>query len=194
MTTSCATCSSALDEGSRICPNCGTAVADRQPAIDQPDSIPVPSFTINEDLNGIGGWLILPAIRLVLAPFGLLYTILVSNVPFLFGGRHRAYLSSHPGSAALILFEFISNTILIAIVICLNLLFFKKKRAFPTYMILYMVTQLCVLLIDTLTAQFLHPTAHLAKAYGMLLGTVIASFIWIPYFLVSRRVKATFVN
>jgi len=145
-------------------------------------------------LDGLSGWLILVGFGLVIGPFRLLRTIMTVNIPYLYGSQHEAYLSSHPASAALILFELVSNSTFVATSAYLNFLFYKKKRAFPTSMILFLAIEFAVMLLDTVGAHFLHPTVDLTKEYAGLAGSGVAALIWISYFLLSRRVKATFTR
>lgn len=191
MTTVCAQCSSALNEGSLVCPSCGSAVAVNS-GITETGSTDAPIFKSIEDpndLNGIGGWLILPAIGLAISPFISLHGV-YRTLEVLTGSHYQAFLSFRPGLAALILFEAITNTILFASLVCLNYLFHTKKRAFPTAMILYFCGQFFLLLIDHLMAMRFNPNAQ----WTAVARSFFAALIWIPYFLNSRRVEATFVN
>ena len=95
MTISCATCSSALEEGSLVCPNCGTTVA-VDSAIAVTGSTDAPAYKHDEDLNGIGGWLILPAIGLAIAPFVALYIIFMVDLPVLTDSKYQEVLTRHP--------------------------------------------------------------------------------------------------
>jgi len=154
----------------------------------------LPSFTTTEDLEGLSGWLLLVGFGLVVSPFVILSSIVTTNIPFLYGSKYQAFLATHPAVEGLIVFEVISNIIFIACIAALNYLFFTKRKAFPGYFILYLVTNLLVLLIDTFAANALFPSVHLTAAYTSIARTLLAALIWIPYMLVSRRVKATFVR
>jgi hypothetical protein len=194
MTLTCASCSSALDEGYLVCPRCGIAAPEYPPKADEPAAAAVPSFLPFEDLDGIGGWLILPAIGLVVSPFVILHALFTANIPILFGDKYQPFLNSHPAFTGLLIFEVITNIVLIAALAGLNYLFFTKRKSLPTYMILYFATQLLVVLADGITAHALFPNGKLETAYTAIARSFVACLIWIPYFLVSRRVKATFTR
>jgi NADH:ubiquinone oxidoreductase subunit K len=195
MTVSCATCSSALEEDSRICPNCGTEVA--VPAVDAeavPATAPIfKSFNDRSDLNGIGGWLVLPAIGLAISPFICLGPLFV-DIQLLISGDHPSLFANHPSLTELLIFEIIINAVTLAAVIGLNFLFYTKKRIFPRCIIALYAAQCVLVLADHLAASAVFPSANLsAGVFGVVRSFIVAA-VWIPYFLNSVRVEQTFVN
>jgi hypothetical protein len=189
MTTLCSNCESEVPEGFSSCAACGTVIGVAVPA----QQIP-PLFSTSKDLEGLSGWLVLVAIGLVVSPFVMLYTIVTVNLPFLTDSRYQPYLSNHPAFAALAVFEVITNIIFIAGVLALAFLFFTKRTAFPTFMILYLATQCWVILFDTIAVHILVPSANLSASYASVARSLIGALVWIPYFVVSQRVKATFTH
>jgi hypothetical protein len=145
-------------------------------------------------LTGISGWLILVGLSLVVTPLRLAFALATVYPPYLFGTKHQDYLSRHPGSAALIAFEIVTHVVFVITLLALDYLFFKKKRGFPTFMILYLVSNFLTSALDHFAVRYLHPNLNHLKGDMTLLGTFLSLCIWIPYFLVSRRVKLTFVN
>jgi hypothetical protein len=187
-----------MEDGVGVCPHCGEAAANplRSSIISQ-DSSPLPSkapeFMPGSDLKGIGGWLILVAFNFVLAPILLLRTIFTVNAPYFFGANHQNFLSNHPGSVALRLFELTSNSILVALWLYLNFVFYRKRRELPTLAIFCLIARYCVFVVDILANHSLYPSLSLAKQYQSIPAGLVALFIWVPYFLYSERVKATFI-
>jgi len=151
-------------------------------------------FATRDHREGLSGWLILVGIGLVIAPFRILFIIFGTNLPFLLGSNYQAYLSSHPGTAVLAGSEVLINTLFFTSLLALNYLFFKKKKSFPTYMILYHLLNAILLSINHIAFQMMHPTANLSAGLRTVVQSILGALIWIPYFLVSRRVKATFVH
>jgi hypothetical protein len=144
---------------------------------------------MDNDLTGIGGWLILVAIGLAVGPFFRLHGIFLDS-QFLFGDRFHAAMSSKPGLEAIIFFELVTNSFFLAYMLLLNVLFYGKRRSFPMFMIFNLVAQFVTQLIDHLWVMRLGPTHQ-----GLLVvQTLIAAVIWIPYMLNSIRVEQTFVN
>jgi hypothetical protein len=89
-------------------------------------------------------------------------------------------------------YELIINICTIVALVCLNILFFKKKAAFPRSIIIFLVVRFALILIDTLAIErVMHSSAEDVSG---LAWSFIGASIWVPYFLVSRRVKATFVR
>jgi hypothetical protein len=193
--TLCSNCSSEIPEGAAACQNCGNASV--QPPLAPEAAIPPPSaplFATHEDLEGLSGWLILVGLGLVASPFIVLHTIFAVDAPVLFSAKYQPFLESHQSLALLIVFEIITNIVLLALLAFLLFLFFSKKRAFPRVWIMYMVFQVCVVLADTLAGLAVNPAGGNAAQAAGVFRSIIAAAVWIPYFLVSRRVKATFTH
>jgi hypothetical protein len=194
MAIACKQCAAELEESTAVCSHCGTAVSVPEPApIQAQDSSPeqswAPTFSTGNDLEGIGGWLILVAIGLAIGPFTLLYGVF-TDLQVFFGARFQAGLAHLPGLTSLILFEAVSNTIFLFALIVLNVMFYGKKRAFPRLMIAYLAFNCVVILIDHFGALRYNPHAGSLAV----LRSVVGTFVWIPYYVVSERVKATFVQ
>jgi hypothetical protein len=152
-----------------------------------------PGFKMVSDLNRIGGWLIMVALGLVIAPFGCLNAI-VSDYQTLSGGVFQNSPSQQSPLGNLVVIEIGINAVIIAALLCLNVLFFTKKRAFPGWMIVFLISQLCVTTMFFLAALAVVPSMNGATILATVLRPFLAALIWIPYFRTSKRVKATFVN
>jgi len=158
--------------------------------------VPFSRTLLNDDsyLEGLGGWLILVGLGLVISPVVILGTTIAGNVALLTNSDSRAFLETHPVLEGLIVFEIISNLIFVALLGALNFLFFTKKHSFPTYMILYLALQLIVVSGDFLVVHTVMPSVHTAASYNAITRSLLGAAIWIPYLLISRRVKLTFVH
>jgi hypothetical protein len=154
-----------------------------------PDSGPAYKYELDSDLVGIGGWLILPCIGLAISPFSFLHGI-YTDLSILFGSRLQSSLAGHPALAGLILFEAVNNSLLFATTIFLNVLLYRKKKAFSTLMVIYLTANFVLGLADHLFALRFYPQTQLTGVARGFFGAAI----WIPYFLQSQRVKETFVN
>lgn len=153
-----------------------------------------------QDLRGIGGWLILVAIGLCLQPL-LLLKALYDNVGIFRADTWRGLTTPgsppyHPLWAPFLIAEAGANVVLLAGVGVLLYLFFTKGRRFPRLAIIYMAVSLVAVVGDFAVANAI-PAARAqltASEYGQVGRSVIGAAIWIPYFLRSRRVAATFVH
>jgi Protein of unknown function (DUF2569) len=185
MSSVCNHCAVPLQEGAGVCPSCGSNPAG-------PARAPVvcaPRFSTGGDIEGIGGWLILVAIGLVISP---LYSIhgINTSLRIMYGIQYQDWLSTHAGLAGLILYEGVTNTVFLIALIALNTLFYRRKRQFPWLMIAFLVMQLALRIIDHVAALHFFPH-HSAIS---LLQSFVYTAVWIPYYLVSERVKVTFVR
>src|ERR1035437_3738934 len=152
-----------------------------------------PGFKMFSDLNSIGGWLILVAFGLVVSPFACLSTI-STEYPLLTRGEHQPVLGEHVSFATLITLEIAINAVFIAGLLCLNFLFFTKKKIFPKWMIVYLLAQVFLSVVDLTAAAAVVSSAPPPAMIAGLVRPIVGALIWIPYFSTSKRVKATFVN
>jgi hypothetical protein len=135
---------------------------------------------------GIGGWLILPAFGLVLAPIMTIIDVILSIqlMPDVqragYGGIHAVNILAEMGMLGFLIYAATR--------------FFGKRADAPRTMIALYVAQLAVaaaLLCVEVAADAVPYAAESGKA---LVKNGIGAAIWIPYFRNSRRVKDTFVN
>lgn len=154
-----------------------------------------------ESLEGLGGWLILVAIGLFVRPAMLLSNLIQNREGYLNLNVWR--VATTPGTEnynehfpLLIPLEIIINCGLLGYSLVLIVLFFLRSHLFPRAIQLFFglafLTALFSIWENTLVGSSDAKAA--AEGYGTLLQTVVAGMIWIPYFSVSRRVKATFVR
>jgi hypothetical protein len=134
--------------------------------------------SVDPRLVGIRGWLLLAAIVLAASGANLVLVML-----FLL------YLSS---IALLYFLEFLVFLALVAFTVYANALFYQKKRSAPSTIISWysavLVSGGVCLVIELYSGakEFIGGT--------LLVRGIVPAVIWVPYFLLSKRVKATFVN
>lgn len=152
--------------------------------------------------RGIGGWLILPLLGLVGSLISLGSALATVYLPlFAAGGGwwvvvDKSDASYHPWWAPLILFEIATNVAFVGLIVVLLYLVFRKSRRFPRLMIGYLISSFVVALVDLGWAEQIPALAAEPNAdsiAGIVRG-VVGAMIWVPYFLVSQRVKNTFVE
>lgn len=149
---------------------------------------------------GIGGWLILVAVALCLTPIRIAAEILSTLRPLNSALWHalttpgtRVY---HPLFAPWIVGQLIVYSLLLLWALALLYFFFAKKRVFPSLMIAFLVARVFALAADLSVAFRIPIVANSlgVNAFGGLITSIVVAAIWIPYFLRSRRVAATFVE
>lgn len=175
-----------------------------------PYQTPSPSPQLSEPVNiegenrgpsGLGGWLILVAIGLIFSPLRLGAFVLVTFVPLFQNGTWEALTT--PGSeqynalwAPILIFELVCNLVFIVAFTVLAVLFFRKSRYFPKTYITFTLLNFGFIVLDTWFASFVLPNEPLLdpdttrEVVRALWGVVI----WVPYMMVSKRVKNTFVE
>jgi Domain of Unknown Function with PDB structure (DUF3857)/Protein of unknown function (DUF2569) len=163
---------------------------------DPPGELPV----VDSSLRGFGGWLILPAIGVVVTPFvaingfmtslpsfGLAYWNTITNT------ADAAYQLLLP---LLLIFELGYYIALLVFSLLLIVVFFQKRRVAPMIFIGISVGGVIFTAVDLVCALQISSIAVNVgpKDWGGLAKQVMALAIWGTYFLRSRRVKSTFVN
>jgi hypothetical protein len=154
-----------------------------------------------EQLCGLRGWLILVAVALLVAPFrqGILF---VETYPQIFFDGYWEIITTpgneayHPFWAPFILSEIIVSSALILVSLYLLYLFFTAKKHFPTWYIGVSLFSLSFILADAWWLTLILPEEPMLDSGTTMEITLalLSCSIWIPYMLVSKRVKATFVN
>jgi len=153
---------------------------------------------LNVGPSGLGGWLILIAIGLVVTPITVFFTITEYNLPLLndtemwreFADPNSAYYTSL--FSFIVYFELIGNIIILLFSILFLYLFFAKKRLFPKIYFWFLIGNLLFIFIDEVLANSMFEFEEFA--YIETLRQAIPCAIWLRYLAVSKRVKNTFVN
>ncbi len=152
--------------------------------------------------SGIGGWLIVPILGLFTT---LLFALawFVQDVPLLQDGVWADFPAS---LRSLIAFEAFVNLVLMVGSVALLVLLFMKKSILPRLMVVFYAFAFLAVLVDTVSILALAPQwipdPVERASYGLAgwelgadVGRIfLACAVWIPYFLISKRVKNTFVN
>jgi transglutaminase-like putative cysteine protease len=165
-----------------------------------PEPPPLPSHA-RDNLTGLGGWLILVAIGIVLRPVLILTTIVSTfhtyvNLDTWHVLTAADSASYQPSYAVIAPAEMVVNIVLLVGTLLLAALFFGRRRAFPRVMIGFLVLQLATTIFEIWATHALTTTSvadHVSR-YRDTFQAALAAAIWIPYFLVSRRVKLTFTR
>lgn len=153
------------------------------------------------DLEGIGGWLILVAIGVVMTPLRILM-LLVGTYPRLFSdGTWQALTTPSsenydPLWEPILLGELVTNMALLVASIYTAYLFFSKKAKFPKWFIGIALFTFVFIIVDAFAVKLAQPDEPVfdSDTTGEALRSLISIMIWVPYMRVSERVKATFVT
>jgi hypothetical protein len=151
--------------------------------------------------KGIGGWLILPLLALILSPLIKIYMIYEDLWP-IFSSDYWEDLTSptselyHPLWTRVLIFEVAGNLTIFLLGLAALVSFLKKSRKAPRLVILWLLLALAFVAADSYFRSYI-PGA--VQEYDTIFSSelwraAIPAAIWIPYFLISKRVKATFVK
>ena len=158
-------------------------------------------MTEEEKYEGLGGWLILVGLGVIVSPLRIIAFIFPAYSEIFSNGSWD--MLTTPGTEAynplwapILIGEIAINGSLAIAWLFMAILFFSKKRVFPNWYIGIMVFTLVFILVDALAIMAVLPnepifdpdtTKEFARQF-------ISTLIWVPYMLVSKRVKATFVK
>ncbi len=153
------------------------------------------------ELKGLGGWLILFGIIIILSPIRLLVTYIPPILKMFNDGTWEALTTVgseayHPLWGSLLIGEIIFNLGIVAAFIYLIYLFFSKHYLLPKFFIAIAVVSLIFISLDAWLVKLVQPNEPMfdPETTIQFARTLILGLIWIPYMLVSKRVKATFVE
>ena len=152
-------------------------------------------------LKGLDGWLILVGIGLLLAPVMMMITAVPAYGPYIQEGVWAGL--TNPESEFYIRFfgpmligEVVLNFLLLTAFIYLIILFFSKHYQFPKVYIFLLILQLILLPLNAWVAWLflrIEPIFDTVTIRDLVISLVHCC-IWIPYMLVSKRVRVTFVE
>jgi len=184
----CKKCNTEIEDNAKFCGTCG------EEYIIQKENTP-------KSIEGIGGWLILVAIGVVISPLRLLAELSKTYLPIFKDGTWEALTS--PGSevynsafSTLLIGEILFNSLMVLASIYLIYLLFAKKSFFPKLYIWIIVFSLIFIPLDAVIVSSIFPEVQAfdPETLKELAKTVIVGIVWVPYMLISKRVKATFIH
>ncbi|EKO4963229.1 DUF2569 domain-containing protein [Escherichia coli] len=141
------------------------------------------------EFKKIRGWLYLPAVGLVL-------TILANMISINFTIRFLMENIAQIGHAqkGILFFELFAFIGMFSYGIFVSSLFFRKKRQLPHHYIVLVGIGTIFVAVDLLLGHIYLDVPYVFDTVKPLVRNVFSACIWIPYFIVSERVKRTFVK
>jgi hypothetical protein len=124
----CTGCLRQIPDDSLFCPYCGNPTAQGKAEQTQAvaHAVATPSPATGKCLSGLGGWLSLVGLGLLVSPFILLYETLWVTAPFLYRGNYP-----NTAFAVVAAYELLIGVAMLVALVYLNILFFKKKNCLP---------------------------------------------------------------
>lgn len=141
--------------------------------------------------SGIGGWLMLPAVGLVIVPILTAVTLAVA-LPQIIALLPDPELSANFRAALLV--DTVVTVGFLAFLVFTAIAFFSKKPFLPRLMVTLLIVQVALALVNVAIWEDFASDSELAGVLVRdIVGSCVSAAIWIPYFLVSKRVKNTFL-
>lgn len=144
------------------------------------------NITSNEAPKGIAGWLVIPAIGLILAPIKSIVMLIMGIITI------QSLTPELIGDVRFWLLCLIEAVMIIA-AITVAIFFFKGLRIAIRAVIILMVASIVASAIEAFLNISMFGEADF-ETVKPIIHTSVYSAVWIPYFLKSKRVRNTFVK
>ena len=190
------------------CPKCGDPLSVPDELVRKREKCPSCGRLVRVPPQGIGGWLVIPALGLICGPIVLVVHLwnLASRIscelriePPASGSQFPAgYLGLdlfYPGFNRLLVGSLALTLGQFCFVICAALVFFRIKVYAPKVMLCLLATNVTLNIVDYVWTASVFDDWQMDMDYSSdFISSVGAAIIWALYFLCSRRVEVTFVN
>jgi Protein of unknown function (DUF2569) len=159
-----------------------------------------PSNDLNK-YNKIGGWLILCAVGLLLFPVQTAVSLFTDIIPALSGNNWFILtspdsVSYHPLWGPLLIMELVGNVGFLGFSIPVISFFFTRRKFVPKLAVVFIASNLIFVGLDYYLTRIILIKSDPVnlESIANFIRTLVASLIWISYFLFSKRVKKTFTR
>jgi predicted nucleic acid-binding Zn ribbon protein len=177
----CPKCSKENTDKAIFCSNCGETL-DKDKDFNRYDSI--------------GGWLYVVGIGIVLSPIWSLANIGAFNDM----KSNENLVTSYPNVISLINNGLLVHYLQLAIAIIMIYLFFWKKSIFPEAFIGWLIFNIALVVINNyIDSSIFYDYPQVIQEINSesikdFFKSLIRALVWIPYMLISKRVKGTFIK
>ncbi|MDR7307272.1 DUF2569 domain-containing protein [Rhodoferax saidenbachensis] len=148
--------------------------------------------------SGLGGWLILPSMGLLVSPLLMAKSVYDAYSPLMstqtLALLANTQLPSHnPRLLPVVGLELLVNIAFILFTLTIIPKFFKKQASVPTLMAIWYAVPVAIHVVDIVLTDFaVSKTSVDAQLTSDAVKAVLIAAVWIPYFMRSIRVKNTF--
>jgi hypothetical protein len=159
-----------------------------------------PRPPLYSDLDGLGGWLILPILGICIAPLILIYGIIDQvqyfNTSWIQNFSLPSSYSYIPGFELLVLSEVGFNFFCLVLSVAMLYVLFKKRAILPLFYICFSIFMAFGICLDLAITDYLFVQAGFdgVDDFSGAIRTVTGTVVWGLYFMTSDRVRSTFRN
>jgi Protein of unknown function (DUF2569) len=149
----------------------------------------------------IGGWLILCAVGLLLYPMQTAVSLFTDIIPALSENNWLILtspdsVSYHPLWGPLLIMELVGNICFLVFSIPVISFFFTRRKFVPKLAVAFIASNMVFVGFDYFFARVILMKSDPVNLESLanFIRTLVASILWISYFLRSKRVKKTFTR
>lgn len=155
-----------------------------------------------KDYKKIGGWLYVVAFVVISAPFRLIFQLYPGYYGIFTDGTWERLTSLEsaaysPYWAPILIGELMVDAVVICLWLAVAVLFFSKKEIFPVFYIGMIIFGPLFIVAKAFVRYLVLPVEPIfdsATTLKLLLHSFGSLVVWVPYMLLSERVRETFVN
>jgi hypothetical protein len=176
--------------------------------VSEPTVAHPPGETPTTGPKGLGGWLVLPILGLFITIIFSVVILYQDLIPVMEPGTWSQFTAPGVHSMWVPLFVFETFCIVVQAIaaVALLVILFRRLRILPTLIIWFYAFVFVYVFIESVLILIfgpdMVPNVYLREQVGWtttgivggLMRALIPTAIWIPYFMVSKRVQNTFVN
>ena len=158
-------------------------------------------MTVERNLEGLGGWLVLVGLGIIISPLRIIAQVSPFYWRIFSDGTWKVLTTPVTGAynplwAPILYGEMLINSALVLTWLFIAYLFFTKRKIFPRWYIGILIFTLLFIAVDAMVIKSVLPNepAFNPDTVKVFSQSLIGALIWIPYMLISKRVKLTFVK
>lgn len=155
----------------------------------------------DQELTGIGGWLLLLGLGLVGSVVKNVYELYSVYYPLIISEKWGQITDPeskyyNPLLSKFIYIEMFSISLLLVVGIYVTYLFFMRKKYFPRMFVVLILLSFAMTVVSVISFSVIVPTGKVfdQQTLASVVGSVFNFIVWVPYLRWSRRVRLTFVN
>ncbi len=142
--------------------------------------------------KGIKGWLLLPAVSIFTTTL-MLCSLLLTNYNVINNTFIHYMTIEYPGFKETLIAQTVIVAVQLLLLVYVAILFFRRKQALPSMIIAFLTIHLLIIIANLSWTFSIFKEINYQEYAGVIAAVAMVG-CGIPYFVKSKRVRATFVN